>query len=602
MSAFEGMRTKWRLVAMLAMVLVVALGALAIRRDREPDSSLSAMPTYKVKRGPLTIDISVSGTIKSLDQVILKNEVEGQTTILYLIEEGTEVKKGDLLVELDSSKLEDYLVDQEIGVQNAEAAFVNARENLEVTKNQATSDVNKAELTLQFAKEDLDNYIHGDYPIALKDAETKVRLAEAEKKRADEKLLGSQRLVEKGFITRTEFEADEQQAVKAKLDLELAVDRKKLLEDFTKKRTLTQLQSDVDQAEMALDRVRRRAKAEVVQAEADLRAKELKYDREKRKSDKLKEQIKKTKIYAPTDGVVVYASSGGRRHPMMSEPLDEGQMVRERQELIYLPTTSAFMASVSVHESQLPKLRVGLPVHIAVQAMKGQSFWGRVASIAPMPDAQNMWLNPDLKVYRTEIHLQGDNEGLRTGMGCECRIIVEEYEDVVYVPVQAVVRVGGEPTVFLAKDGKTVARKVELGLDNNRMAHILSGLEEGDEVLLTPPLSAGDSSSDQEAIPEVPALADLPDRPAPKAEAPLEGGGRPDFANMTPEQRAAMRKQLEDRMKNMTPEERAQLQRKMRKAGKNMPPDQRKGMERPVRGGGNRQPGGGPSGGGAPSP
>jgi hypothetical protein len=274
--------------------------------------------------------------------------------------------------------------------------------------------------------------------------------------------------------------------------------------------------------------------------------------------------------------------------------------------LIYLPTTSVFKADVSVHESQLAKLKVGLPVRITVQAIPGKSYWGRVATISPMPDAQSMWMNPDLKVYRTEIHLQGDAQGLRTGMGCEAQIIVDEFEDVVSVPVQAVVRVAGAPTVYLTKGGKVEPRTVELGLDNNRMAHILSGLEAGDEVLLAPPLSDSEAASDQEMTPEVPELAAIPERPAPTAGGPAEaappaagaqgpgmmgGPGMGAFANMTDEQKAEMRKQFEERMKNMSDEDRA----KMEEARKNMTPEMRKRMEGFMNGGGG---GGGRRGGG----
>ena len=87
-----------------------------------------------------------SGTIRAREQIVIKSEVEGRTTILELVPEGTEVKKGDLLVRLDASSLEDQSIDQEIRVQNADAAFVRAREDLDVIRNQARSDVEKAEL------------------------------------------------------------------------------------------------------------------------------------------------------------------------------------------------------------------------------------------------------------------------------------------------------------------------------------------------------------------------------------------------------------------------------------------------------------------------
>jgi HlyD family secretion protein len=99
-----------------------------------------------------------------------------------------------------------------------------------------------------------------------------------------------------------------------------------------------------------------------------------------------------------------------------------------------------------------------------------------------------MWMNPDLKVYNSDIYLEEDDHSLRTGMSCKVEIIVEEYDDVIFIPIQAVVRVGGKPTVYVVSDGTIDERQVEIGLDNNRMVHVLDGLVEGEAVLLTPPL------------------------------------------------------------------------------------------------------------------
>ena len=61
-----------------------------------------------------------------------------------------------------------------------------------------------------------------------------------------------------------------------------------------------------------------------------------------------------------------------------------------------------------------------------------------------------MWMNPDLKVYNTDVYLDANDSSLRTGMSCQAEIIIEQYDDVVYIPVQAVLRVGGETTVLSA--------------------------------------------------------------------------------------------------------------------------------------------------------
>ena len=67
---------------------------------------------------------------------------------------------------------------------------------------------------------------------------------------------------------------------------------------------------------------------------------------------------------------------------------------------------------------------------------------------------------------------------------------IEELEEVVYVPVEAVVRIGEQPTVYVSSVESVLARAVDLGPDNGRMVQILGGLEPDEEVLLAPPLVA----------------------------------------------------------------------------------------------------------------
>jgi len=479
------------LIALISVLAIIGIGALISVVSKAKNDPTGNLATFVVKRGPLRISVTESGTIKARDQVILKNEVEGITSILSLAPEGTRVKKGDLLVELDASGLLDAKIDQQIKVQNTEAAFVGARENLAVVTNQAQSDIDIAKLNLKFAKQDLEQYKEGEYPNQLKEANGLITLADEEVTRAQETFDWSKTLFEEKYISQIELKADELALKRKKLDLELAQSGLDLLQKYTYQRNLDQLESNVNQADMALERTNRKAKADVVQAEADLKAKESEYERQNDKLRKNIEQIEKTKIYAPADGLVIYATSarrGGWRSS--TEPLDIGQTVRERQELIYLPTGSSVNAEVDIHETSLKKVGLHLPAIITVDALPGKTFLGEVARIAPLPDAQSMWLNPDLKVYNSEITVDGNDSSLRTGMSCKVEIVIKQFADATYVPVQAVLRVAGEPTVYVVNGENIEPRRVEIGIDNNRMMRIISGLQEGEVVLLTPPLSS----------------------------------------------------------------------------------------------------------------
>jgi len=138
-----------------------------------------------------------------------------------------------------------------------------------------------------------------------------------------------------------------------------------------------------------------------------------------------------------------------------------------------------------------------MPARITVDARPGQTYDGTVRRIAPMPDAQSIWLNPDLTVYSTQIEVDARN--LRTGMSCRAEIIVDELSDVLYVPVQSVIRYGGSHYAYVPTPRGPQPRRVEIGLDNNRVVHIRSGLEEGETVLLAPPIyDRIDDEDDQE--------------------------------------------------------------------------------------------------------
>ena len=488
------------LIALVVLIMAIGLGVgLMSRSDGQEVTKDQA--TFAARRGPLTISVLESGTIKAREQIILKSEVEGRSTIITLIDEGERVKQGDLLVELDVTELVDERIDQEISVQNAEADYINARENLAVVINQGQSDIEKAELTLEFANEDLRQYDTNDGLFAKdrKEIEARIQLAQEELQRARDVNEWSERLYKEKYISESEYLADKLTVNRNQLDVDLALSDLKILKEFTYKRQIAQLTSDARQAEMALERTKRKAKADQAQAQARLIAREAELKRQKTKLAKIEEQISKGKIFAPADGLVIYATTaqrGGWRREQ--EPLDEGQEVWERQELIYLPVGTSTLAEVDIHEASLKKTRKGLPAIITVDALAGQRFMGHLEFIAPLPDPTSMRMNPDLRVYNAQVYVDSEEPSLRTGMSCKVEIVVEQYPDAIYVPIQAVLNVAGQPTAYVLEGDTISERPVEIGLDNNRMVHVTHGLTEGEQVLLSPPLKAATATEDNE--------------------------------------------------------------------------------------------------------
>lgn len=447
-------------------------------------------PTAVVQRGPLRISVVETGSIRPHRQMVLRNEMDDDAAIVFIVPEGALVKKGDLIVELDATAVETELVERRIRVQNTEAELVYAEENMSVVRNQAMADTEAAELQRQFAIQDLQKYVEGEYPKQLKELEAAITLVEQELGQAQEELKWSETLFAEKYLSESDLQQDRLTARRVQLNLEMARADLALFQEYTHERQLAELRSAVRQTELALERTRSRAAGSIAQAEAQLRARQAQIEEEKGRLAQLEAEHERSRIYAPIDGMVLYASSVSNRYSN-DPPVEEGTIIRERREIIHLPTADSYDIDISIPEVNLNKVAVGQPARVLVDSLPGVEFRGRISSIARLPDATSRALNPNLKLYNTVIELESGVTGIRSGMSCRVEIIVDDLDDAVYVPVQSVVQEAGRPVVYVQRRGAAVPVPVELGLDNNQFVHVVSGLEEGQEVLLAPPLDAG---------------------------------------------------------------------------------------------------------------
>ena len=519
----------------IGVAIVGGLGWWALSRSgssaAEEASKVRGAP---VQKGPLRISVIERGNLKAADAVSIKSEIEGNSTILWIIPEGTVVKEGDLLVELDTAQQVDKRLQQEISVRNADAALVKSTKNYEIQQSQNDSDIKKAEQKLLFAQKDLEKFDaeQGERTNQLAKAQEQITLAEEQFKQAETKLNWSRELFEKGFLTKTELDADDLALKRAGIQREAAKRDLSLLERYQLERDRIELQSGLDEAHRELDRVKLQAAAKLVDFEADMRTRSAQLKLEQEKLDKLVSQISKAKIAAPRGGMVVYAQLEQNRMGQ-SQPIQEGTQVRERQEIITIPNAAGMVAQVSLHESVLKQVSVGQTCIVKIDALGAREFRGRVNYVAVLPDQNSWWANPNTRLYRTEVQITDGHPDMRPGMSCAIEILVEDIADATYVPVQAIFRSGGDQLAFVTAAAGVAERVVKTGRFNDKWVQVLEGLKEGEQVLLSPPAgfspaAAPDSSaaSTITAGSVEPAAAGAPQGGAPAGTAPMGGAGK----------------------------------------------------------------------------
>ncbi len=420
--------------------------------------------TCVAERGTFVHDVIEHGNVESADNVEVRCEVEsygGGVMIIWIIPEGTYVEPmpdwepeepgeepPDLLVKLDSSALEDRLIQQQITCNTSEALLIQAENYLE---------------TALISKEE---YTEGTYIETRKKLEGNISLAEEELIRAEQYLSDSEILHGKGFISDRKLQADEFDVEGKKIDLERAQTAKDVLDKYTKPKRLLDLEADVSVAQARLES---RKHSHHINLE---------------KLAEIEEQIAKCTIRAPQAGQVVYANVTNYRG-RQEIVIEEGTKIRERQVIIRLPDPKNMQVKAKINEARVSLLEEGMPTNVELDAFPDMRLTGTVKKVSeyPLPSA---WYSGNIKEYEAIVKIDDfpENVEMRPGMTAKVSIRVERIEDVLQLPVQAVFEHGRKHYCVLRNGHGYEAREVVIGSTNDKEVVIAKGLEEGGRVVL----------------------------------------------------------------------------------------------------------------------
>src|SRR5262249_5787036 len=150
----------------------------------------------------------------------------------WVIDDGSHVKKGDLLVELDESGLDEALKSQNIVVEKARADWLGAVEQYKITVSQNDSDIATALVNIELAELDLKKYMEGDYEQSKKDILGRIKTAESDLDQYRDRSAWSDRMVQKGYVTKVQAEADRSRVQSGEIALAKVKEELRVLEDY----------------------------------------------------------------------------------------------------------------------------------------------------------------------------------------------------------------------------------------------------------------------------------------------------------------------------------------------------------------------------------
>lgn len=444
-------------------MIAIALGAASIGGLAWGWAHLAArkapIPHYTVtdvRRADLYPMIKASGRVESGKKTVIECQLErfgvgvrgqgiaagGASVLLEVIPEGTRVKRGDILAELDSAEYVELLRLQEINVERARA------------------DKLQAELDHEIARLTLVEFRDGTMKENIEDFQRRITLARSDLERAQDRLNWSQAMRAKGYVSTSTVNTDEYTVAQLALALKQEGGAFDVFRKYTAPKTIRELEG------------------EIIGTGATLDYQKLRLQRNQDRFATLKKQVERCTIRAPHDGYVIYAND-----PRRGIFIEEGLPVYQNQKLFYLPDLSEMEVVALLSETVVNQVRDGMRAIIKVEGLPNRPMHGRVTKVGqlPLPD----WRS-DVHYFEGIVKLEDHPASLKPGMTAQVELEMPGRENVLAVRSEAVTIDDGQDVCFVVHEDGVERREVKLGQVTREMTEVTQGLREGERVVLNP--------------------------------------------------------------------------------------------------------------------
>jgi RND family efflux transporter MFP subunit len=249
-----------------------------------------------------------------------------------------------------------------------------------------------------------------------------------------------------------------------------------------------ELGHDVARLKLDLSKKKRETQSEVNQADLDIL--EIAVEKTGKELELAEKALDSMKVKAPHDGIVIFKNRWGGE-------IEVGETLWPMDRIGEIPDLSEFEVKCYVLERDAAPVRKNQVVRVRLDALPDLDLRGKVKSVANVANPRHR--RSPVKYFEVIVSLENqDPEVLRLGMKARVVIHAERLEEVLIVPRFALREESGETFVYVMEEGRPRRRGVEIGEGTRELVAVVSGLEEGDVVLLRRPPGTGDEEEHEE--------------------------------------------------------------------------------------------------------
>ena len=402
----HGRLMRW-VVTWVSMLPVLIGGVWLLAADREKAGERlteTEIEWVEVRRADLATTVVAGGDLQPTKETLVNCQVEDitdadGTMIISLVENGTQVKKGDELCRLDSSELEELARQQEIVV------------------NQARRPVSRPDCGWRRQRSHSASIATGWSFSKPRSSRVGSPWADPTRRGMRDHLNWTKRMVAKGYASRAQLVSEQQTLAQAEHELRKTEGEFDLFRRFQVQKEMMGLQGEIGIAghNHLMETARLKAEEE-----------DLAY---------IRKQIDRCVIRAPQNGIAIHTLRGFWRRGR----LQPGVRVYENQELFKLPDLSQMEVEVSVNESMGPRVKAGMKAEIQVASLGERRLPGRVVSVTVLSSVNDKEWDERVRHFIVRVRLDVTPPRLLPLMSAVVRIDTGRVLDALVIPVGAMV-------------------------------------------------------------------------------------------------------------------------------------------------------------------
>lgn len=520
---------------LIVVCILICLGVIAFMKKSQNGAPVAQ--TVAVARGTVVSSVSGSGVLEPITTIEVKSNVGGQVVDMP-VEEGDIVKAGQIIARIDPSdsianldqvkadysgavaKLDQtkysmrmQTLQTDANIKSAQQALESAKLKLAQVQQEAkvqpilTSEaIKQAKSSLESAQSSLDQTKSALVPQKLASAKAAHDEAAASFEQSEKNLVRQKALFEKGYIAESQLEDAKAQYASVKAQLEnsnkkyetvrqeadedirnaeakvaqaksaLQTAKTNSVQDSIKQKELAVSKAAVKQALAALESAQAAAyqnqikAGDTLQAQASLRKVQAALTN-------AQTQLGYTTVVAPRDGVIVkkYTEEGSIVTAGRQAMAGSGSGVT----IVDIADISRMRVVVDVDETDVSQISLGQQVDVTIDAIPDTKLPAKVIKIAPQAE-----MTSNVTTVPVTVELEKSDSRLKPQMNATCDFVIGQKDNVLYLPIEAVIDTDAGRTVTVANGNKMEVRLVEVGLEGNDYYEIMSGVNEGDNVVI----------------------------------------------------------------------------------------------------------------------